>query len=78
MVSASVYVCIIVIILTPWLLDEDHLENALRIDRLAGSYELDRTRDDSDADLHLTDADIKYECPPTACKGHSLLHQLLP
>ncbi len=66
-----------VINLTPWLSDEDLIENAL-IDRHAGLYEHpDRTRDDTDADLHLTDADTKYEYAPTACKGHKMLDNLL-
>ena len=55
------------IILTQWLLDEDLIEN-VRIDRLAGLYEHpDRTRDDTDADLFLTDADIKHEYAPAPC-----------
>ena len=55
--------------LTLWLSDEDPLENE-RIDRLAGLYELDRTRDDTDVDLFLTDVDIKHEYAPAPCEGH--------
>lgn len=65
-----------VIKLTPWLLDEDHTLNVRT--ELAGTCELDRTRDDIDADLHPTDADIKHEYAPTPCEGHTLLHPMLP
>jgi len=68
-----------VIKLTPWLLDEDHIENALRIDRFAGSYEHpDRTRDDIDAKQRLIDADIKHASPSSYDPGLALLHPMLP
>ena len=66
-----------VIKLTPWLLDEDHIENALRIDRFAGLYDA-RTRDDTDAEQRLTDADIKHAKSGTACARFALLHPMLP
>ena len=68
-----------VIKLTPWLLDEDHIENALCTDRSAGLYEHpDRTRDDIDAEQRLIDADIKHAKYATACARFALLHPMLP
>lgn len=65
-----------VINLTQWPLDEDHTLSVRT--ELAGTYELDRTRDDTDVEQRLTDADIKHERPDSYDPRRSLLHPMLP
>ena len=62
--------------MTQWLLDEDHILSVRT--ELAGTYELDRTRDDTDVEQRRTDADIKHERPISYDSRRTLLHQLLP
>jgi len=65
-----------VIKLTQWLLDEDHTLSVRT--ELAGTCELDHTRGDLDAELRLTDADIKHERPDPYDPRRTLLHPMLP
>jgi len=74
MVSVSVYVFIIVIILTQWPLGEELTVNASIDDRC----EPVRTLDDGDAKVRLTDVDIKHECSGSYDPRHTLLHPMLP
>ena len=74
MVSVSVYVCIILIILTQWPLGEELTVNASTDDFRCEPV---RTLDDGDALERLIDVDIKHECTYSYDTRHSLLYTML-